>query len=551
MKKPANAKIKAARQSSAKTGKKRGSPIFDLLTGMDDDTKNMLTQALQREMRFDPAMLEMEGVVDRFRDYIESCAQADSSFEPEFDDEGNAMLAELVSDLDDLRIDSNGGNAHARRDIKAIYDILDHALATGGLQAVSMMLTAKLLADAGWDIPERLKQAVAETLSSETSPFPVHRGQTIMASLLEIAEQTDHNPFDIHDHVKSMLAGFPTEVSAGMLSGLIEESEPIIDQALAGFILHPDASIAEAVMTALTTSAKTTPVASTQISRLVLMRPWLPLMRQIGLDATLRAMRLNALPPVPRDVPKTIKNFVSICDGSGTRSLIVTQRTGKSFQIATVMMKATGAVEAMVLPHMPKAAQDEIIRGMKSSMPTSETSSAGIEHTLALALADNAQSGHLPPFRLVEVLESLDIGTLLPDASTPLELITRLLADVPAAQTSAAALAGAHRDILDHEIKYQWFETGEAIETMLAPVKGYSRRVAKLMKEYLPDRRQFWARQCALSADALRGDGGSRQKFWIQLALVGRELATSVPLEQIPLMKSVAEGSVEAFEYQQ
>jgi hypothetical protein len=101
---------------------------------------------------------------------------------------------------------------------------------------------------------------------------------------------------------------------------------------------------------------------------------------------------------------------------------------------------------------------------------------------------------------LVEVVESLGLGPVHPDHASPMEIITGLLADLPPEQTNPTALARAHADMLESEFKYQWFEAGEALEDLLYPVKGSKQRVAKLMKAYLPERRIFWARLCAISA---------------------------------------------------
>ncbi|HEY5138416.1 MAG TPA: hypothetical protein VIJ25_03735, partial [Methylococcales bacterium] len=83
---------------------------------------------------------------------------------------------------------------------------------------------------------------------------------------------------------------------------------------------------------------------------------------------------------------------------------------------------------------------------------------------------------------------------------------------------------------------------------LLYPVKGSKKRVIALMKDYLPERRQFWARQCAISALALHGNGKVRHSLWKQMALVGRDIASDMPLDQIPLMNAVAKLSVKAFE---
>ena len=127
------------------------------------------------------------------------------------------------------------------------------------------------------------------------------------------------------------------------------------------------------------------------------------------------------------------------------------------------MMKYSGVADVMVLPELSKSEMDDMVRQMKSSMPVTETDLAGIARMLGLAIADNFASGNLPPFKLVEVVESLGLGPVHPDHASPMEIITGLLADLPPEQTNPAAVARAHADLLDSEFKYQWFEAGEAL----------------------------------------------------------------------------------------
>jgi hypothetical protein len=116
-------------------------------------------------------------------------------------------------------------------------------------------------------------------------------------------------------------------------------------------------------------------------------------------------------------------------------------------------------------------------------------------------------------------------------------------------ESNPAAVARAHADLLDSGLTDEWFEAGEALENLLHPLESSRQRVSALMKSYLPGRRLFWARQCAISALAMRGnDEKVRDSSWRQLALVGRDIASDLPLEQIPLMKQVAEISVQAFD---
>jgi hypothetical protein len=537
----------AGKASKAKAptqkGKGQSNPVLDMLKNLDEDQVAMLRQIARKEMGFDSAMFGPEDPVELFAEYLETCALGNVD-----EDEKNTLLTDLVVELSDLKVDSNGGDPEAREKIQAIYDLLDNAIEDHSLHPIDMMMTGKIFADAGWAVPDSLRQAIAESLQAAPPDTQGVAGKDIVSSLLEVADQAGQNPFDVYEHVNSLLAGFPPDACAMLLFELVAGKKAVIDQALAGFVLHPDAALAQSVAEALAASAAQTPVESSLIERLVRIRPWLPQTRQAQLDAAIRAMRLNALPPVKTELPKVIKCYASVCDGSGTRSLFVTQRVGAHYQTATVMMKFAGVADAMVLPELSKSEMDSMVRQMKSSMPVMETDLAGVTRMLALAIADNFACGTLPPFKLVEVVESLGLGPVHPDRAAPMEIITGLLADLPAEQTNPTAAARAHVDILDSEFKYQWFEVGEALEDLLYPVKGSKQRVAKLMKAYLPERRLFWARQCAISALAMRGDEKTRHSPWKQLALVGRDIASDLPLDQIPLMKQVAEISVQAFE---
>ena len=543
MKKAKKARVPSKAKAPIQKRKRQGNPILDILKNMDGSQVAMLRQLMQKEMGFGSAIFGPKNPVDLFAEYLKTCALGNVD-----DDEKAELLAELDVELSDLKVDSNGGDRQAREKITAIYDLLDNAIENCSLGPVDMIMTGKIFSDAGWTVPDSLRQAMAEALQAPLLDAQGPAGNDIVSSLLEVADQAGQNAFDVHEHVNSLLAGFPPEAGVMLLSGLIAGKKAVIDQAVAGFVLHPDAVVAQSVIEALAASATQTPVESLLIERLVRMRPWLPQTRQVPLDATIRAMRLNALPPVKTELPKIIKCYVSVCDGSGTRSLFATQRVGIHYQIACVMMKLAGVADAMVLPELSKSGMDDMVRQMKSSMPVMETDLAGIARMLALSIADNLASGNLPQFKLLEVVESLGLGPVHPDHASPMEIITGLLADLPHEQANPAEVARAHADILEIDFKYQWFEAGETLEDLLYPVKGSKQRIAKLMKAYLPDRRLFWARQCAVSALAMRGNEKTRHSPWKQLALVGRDIASDLPLDQIPLMKQIAEISVLVFE---
>jgi hypothetical protein len=307
---------------------------------MDEDQVAMLRQTVRKEMGFGSKLFGPEDPVDLFAKYLESCA-----LDIVDEDKKTELLTDLVDELSYLKVDSNGGDRESRKTIQAIYDLLDNALEGHSLHPIDMMITGKIFSDAGWVVPDSLRQAMAEALQAAPPDTQGVARNGILSSLLDVADQAGQNPFDVYEYVNSLLAGFPPEASVMLLVELAAGKNAVIDQAVAGFVLHPDAALAQSVAAALAVSATQSPVESSLIERLVRMRPWVPQTRQAHLDATIRAMRLTALPPVKPELPKVIKCYVSVCDGSGSRSLFATRRVGAHYQLASVMMKIAGVAD--------------------------------------------------------------------------------------------------------------------------------------------------------------------------------------------------------------
>ena len=88
--------------------------ILDMLKNMDEDLVGMLRETMQKEMGFGSEMFGQEDPVDLFAEYLESCALGNVD-----GDEKTELLTDLVAELSDLRVNSNGGDPEAREKIQA------------------------------------------------------------------------------------------------------------------------------------------------------------------------------------------------------------------------------------------------------------------------------------------------------------------------------------------------------------------------------------------------------------------------------------------------
>lgn len=536
MNKPKRAN-KSQRQKASMAPKAHGASKA-AVTLSDADIVAALSQALQQGMASD--WFE-EDAVTQFAAYLDDCADPD-----EADAERVEQIIDLIGALSDLQISCNGGDRVARKDMQTIHELLDSALDDGSLAPGDLIMMGKILNDAGWGVSERLKTALADAMQGLAQDGPTVGDSDISSLLPDIAVDDDVTAFEIHEYLLSMTAAFSAAASGQLLAALGALPRPELHQALVGFVLHRDFEVAQAAGAALRTLAGRGPVDGVLIDRLVGMRPWLPSPRQADVDATIRVLRPHAGPPQKHEVPKVVDCDVSVCDGLGTFSIYVSQRLGSVYSLASVMMKAAGVDDVMIISGLSKSELAELQRQMRAAVPTSRSDVAGVARMLRLALADNATSGVLPPFRLVEFVEALGLTPLYAEHASPSELVEELLAGLPEAETGAAATAKAYAALLNEEFIENWYEAGEDLDQVLGQRKGFGARIRAVLTHHLPSRRQFWARQCAISALALRGQ--PRRSTWQHLAIAGRDLLSNQPLDEIPLMQQIATTSVQVFE---
>ncbi len=104
----------------------------------------------------------------------------------------------------------------------------------------------------------------------------------------------------------------------------------------------------------------------------------------------------------------------------------------------------------------------------------------------------------------------------------------------PKVLKDAGAVAKAHEATVGGALEQPWFEAGEPVERLLGPIRTAKARVKALLTAYLPQRREFWTRACALTAFALELDRKTYGLMGVNLALVGREIADGSALGQDP-----------------
>ena len=542
MKKPENKGKKGS--AAAKPAKRKANPPkldLDALEGL----RQLLESALAQEGDEDG-----ESSVELIERFLDICRGAEEEAGEKED-----LLQELLPELSALRIAVAHDEPGARAELDEILELIGDAIDEHELALIDLMLASKLFAEAGFAVPDRLKQALADTLSREPTADGEEdddedgEGETSLAdSLLSLAEAVGNDPFEMYEQLRAFLAGFPQKLVLHILIDLGARGDDLTLQALAGFLLHADAEIAATASESLAAAASKTPVESRLVERIVRMRPWLAPERHPPLDAAIKALRQNTLAPVKSVAAKASKIYLSVCDGAGAHGLLAAAKTGRSYTLASALMTPAGVTDAFVHALLSKREVETLVREASEAAKSEPADAAVAGRMLALALADNVRSATPPPYKLIEVAEILGLGPLPPDSAAPETIAGELLAELPADWTDANAAKRAHTLIAGELFPESWFEDGGDVDKLLRPVRGVKARVEKLLTGLMPARRGFWARQCALTALALRGlDAQHPPAACLEFALVARDLASDKPAETVPLLKRLAEESASVF----
>ena len=533
LKKPVRKKA-VARKPPGK-GLSRQSAI-DVFAQLSPDQVRSFIELLQADV-------EEQSAVDLFDRFLELCALGD---------EGHGECAEVASALivvlDQLRIDINGGSAQARDAEREFLERLDEALETNAIPGPDIMLIGKLLSDAGWTPPETLREALVAALPFEgAATLDIDaNGRELLESLVE---ETGNDEFAFQAELSSLLAAMPHTLAAHFLSGVTGFSNATLDLALVGFALHREAAIAEAALTALA-ATKGRSVDSLLVERLVRIRPWLPKERHASLDAAVRALRPRATAPTKRHADDLRRASLSICDGVGAHNIVFASRNGKAHSAFAVLIKPVGLTEILAMRDIRKSEVDNVIAGLRMSAHAVDGNLEGAAAVLEVALGDNLQSGSPPPYELVLIAERLGLGDLTPKVLSTEKLVDAVIGDAPPWLVDEAAQIAAHQIIAESAFADTWFEAGEAIEQLLSPIRGAKRREAAMLKRYLPARRDYWARVFAVSAFVMSRSTEKRPSpYTLDLALLARDLLSTKPTENLPILQQIAERTVEAFQH--
>lgn len=460
-------------------------------------------------------------------------------------DESRGLFEDLVESLSDMRIEANSGNRQARQEVRELLSWLEQRIEQPDLGGTKLVMVAQAFGAANLALGPSLQGAITRQLQDVSDGEDVASGS--LETLLEdLADEMEGDPLEHFDALSHIAHYLSEEAKWEIAAKLAGNRDPRLREMTLGFLLTADDRTVGVICDTLVASAEHNPPESRLVSRLALVRALVLPDRAQRIDSVLAALRPRVVPSPPERAVKLTTVLASVPDGAGATTIAASGK-GRPSQTVTLLIKTgLGIVEISDLEGI--TGQRLKMLFAQSDIRAYPVSQGHVAARLAAAVAENWEGGTPVPPLLVRFMELLELSTLPADDFKPEVLFDEILGGALLDASSPENQRTALQKLQDEGILVEtWFEASDEIDALLSKIRSRDKRLEALLTSYLPTRRWFWIRQCAWTAAILREQKGRDGKLAVWVAVLGKQLCSTRPLAESPLMQAVAEGTIKAF----
>ena len=463
----------------------------------------------------------------------------------------NAFVAIIGNVLETLRFRIERNHVEAEQAVAVGREHLTVLIKAQALDPTTALLISGQFTRAKLDLGDDLPNELTDLLNQEASPFLPSEAE-LNDRLAELARPFKGDIFEFQAHLAEQTASLPDDGRGGGVAALLGATDPMLRESAIGWLLDTGPKTRRDTVSLLMQSASNRRISEIMLRRLITIRNWLPEPERPGIDAVIRSCRQNGLDCGPAREAETRICLASGIDGSGAQSFFVMVKEGRKQAIASLLIKhGVGVRDAWVRRRITKLESEQFLFQVESQIECFNTTTEYVRRALSNALAVSAATGTLPPFGLVDFIESTGLGTVNPGLVPFKTLLAELLSDIPAARKTPAKIERVLRETAQWEGDFSffdsWFEDEGALDVLLSKKRlSVRRQVDVVLTEFLPSRREHWGELLVWTALMLRQDKANGND-WEEFVLVANELIGDRPVSEIPLMNLIAKTTVEAW----
>ena len=468
--------------------------------------------------------------------------------DPAEDDRQKAAAVLLSSALDEARMAAENGAPEGSSLLDALAADLSTRDAAHPFAPVVRLRLAQIYARAGLVPPPFATLSADVMAAADSAPEDMpDLGRLLDPILKEIGDE----PLQVHAAIVELLAGLPPELAAMLVSMTVARPGAVEARLGLYWLLDPTPDLRLAAATALLSRAEAGTLAPDLGALLPALRRVLPGdPARAAVDAAIRRqMRSGAAVPAAPAV--TIhRAAISLPDGAGAQSLVAAVRTGSRRGVAMAMLKqGHGVKDAFVIPCASATEQKRMIASILGEIETFDVPPEALAAALSRGLGEGLALGLMPAAGLVDLVDILGPGAL----ATVCGETEAILASIGAADALAGLSAARRTALVDASADWidrfgqadSWFEDTGALRAAIARARTDTGRETAVWK-HLETRRDWWARQFAVCAAALKPAAGLDSTLWLSFAAVTQALVEGRSLKRIPIMADIVAMTLDA-----
>lgn len=368
------------------------------------------------------------------------------------------------------------------------------------------------------------------------------------------------SPFELMEGLLEMIAVGDAEVQAAMTGEMLTADSQLIRETGALMLFHPQVEVRAGLARRLA-EIEGRFLSPATLRRLIVARNWFPEEIRSCIDQAVSNARRSRVECAPLPQGMVISVYASGVDGAGAQSFQAVIPDGKGFVSCSILVKmGVGVADAFMVPLKSKRALGDFLAMLADEAAMVESTPAYLDLRVCQALAEGARLGKVPSPWLVAIAESLGREQW---RATPFDPRRELVALRAALEVSGRKYLTerAGREALEVSASWHdyepfaasWFEDGVEVERDIVVAAGKKKTPsraqaqAQLLSGVLAECRENWLARLVLTTLWLRSAKPPPLPWW-QMFHVATALADAeLPLKEIPLMRSVAAATYEAY----
>jgi hypothetical protein len=369
--------------------------------------------------------------------------------------------------------------------------------------------------------------------------------------LQQALQDSSRDPFELYETMSSAVHIGDPSLRAAAAQMMLDSPDALIRDAAALALL--DASPIVRKDTALALWRGCDRLTPATLRRMILVQHWFPederqLVQQIIDGAGKNGVNREEWPLGEA----VVEVHGSGLDGAGAQTnLMIIRAQRQQHRLAGLLFKqGRGLAEAWIGEPQPKRAVTQMVKSGRAAVCLMPVSQAYLNRIVSHYLRVGIEHRQPPAAGLLRIAEAT--GAQWQPAEVGWQkMVEELLASLPpeilAPTMMTAIISSSDRWGLDGPWAASWFEVNQEVADLTMSMDGQPRDAMRdvLLNGIIENHRAIWAERFALTALWMKEGSAAQRLPWHGLAILAAKLIEDVSLSTIPLMRKIAEDTVE------